>query len=164
MRGRGRMDAAGSVCGGPERGSHEGGRSEGNPSLSARIEQGRMRGFETASSLQGHNKYQIYKVFTGGFCTERCPRGRRGTTGNRMYSNVPRVRIPLSPPLNQQRGRRGFETARTPSGCEGQAAWMRPEVRVAGLSEGATRADEAKGKGRRESLSVPLNRQRARSI
>src|SRR5690348_1979392 len=30
---------------------------------------------------------------------ERCPRGRRGTTGNRVCRKVPRVRIPLSPQL-----------------------------------------------------------------
>ena len=31
--------------------------------------------------------------------TERCPSGRRGTIGNRVYRKVPRVRIPLSPQL-----------------------------------------------------------------
>ncbi len=33
---------------------------------------------------------------------ERCPRGRRGTTGNRVYTHkgVPGVRIPLSPPVS----------------------------------------------------------------
>ena len=29
---------------------------------------------------------------------ERCPSGRRGTIGNRVHGNVPRVPIPLSPP------------------------------------------------------------------
>src|SRR4029079_18181291 len=31
--------------------------------------------------------------------SERCPSGRRGTIGNRVYRKVPRVRIPLSPPV-----------------------------------------------------------------
>ena len=30
---------------------------------------------------------------------ERCPSGRRSTLGKRVYGNVPRVRIPPSPPF-----------------------------------------------------------------
>ncbi len=56
---------------------------------------------------------------------ERCPRGRRGTIGNRVSRKGPWVRIPLSPPEDVRGNidswvlRNG--NLRTPSGPEGSS-------------------------------------------
>src|SRR3990172_10053560 len=81
---------------------------------------------------------------------ERCPRGRRGTTGNRIYGNVSRVRIPPSPPCFAQCFRDSKALERR-ANSEDEGAWMRPEVRARGLRE---EAGKPTSEGRHPSLSA----------
>ncbi len=48
------------------------------------------------SSMTSTSVSEVFSVLR--FFSERCPSGLRGSPGKRVYSNVPRVRIPPSPP------------------------------------------------------------------
>ena len=59
---------------------------------------------------RNHKKQSRPGVFTGLLKkhTESCPSGRRCSTRNAVYRNVPRVRIPNSPPIKKHCQRRCF--------------------------------------------------------
>src|SRR5688572_11383693 len=61
-------------------------------------ESGRLRLIRNQVYPQGYRGFESLPLRCSSTLWERCPSGRRGTIGNRVYRKVPRVRIPLSPP------------------------------------------------------------------
>ena len=84
---------------------------------------------------------------------ESCPSGRRCSTRNAVKSNLPRVRIPNSPPAKPYRSRLNsdkvlFSFARGRERCDrnGHAVFLRPEVdfattgsEITGISTSSTK-------------------------
>ena len=86
---------------------------------------------------------------------ERCPSGRRGTIGNRVYRKVPRVRIPLSPPDRLRPRQPGSSSSgvRRASSSWRRASRSRPSLRRRRSRYSRTAARTGRGRRTRVSRS-----------